>query len=315
VGKYIAKRVVLLVIIIFFVSLASFFLVHLLPGNPAVTILGPNDTPQNAAILNHQLGLDKPLWEQYFIWISHVFQGNLGQSYTTHQTTTNLISQSFPIDIELIVLSQLIAFAVAFPMAMTASRRPNRLFDQVSNSTTFGMLALPPFVIAPVFVLVFAVHWHIFPGPASYVPLTQNLWTNLHTMLLPSIVLAMGSIVVYFRLLRNDLISTLQEDFITMARSKGLSDRRIMWRHALRPSSVSLLASAGVTIGSLIAGTFVVELLLQLPGMGFQLISSINQDDYTVVQGITLVVAVAIVLVNFAFDFLFTVVDPRIARE
>ncbi|HEY3844992.1 MAG TPA: ABC transporter permease [Acidimicrobiales bacterium] len=314
-GKYIAKRVVLLVIIIFFVSLASFFLVHLLPGNPAVTILGPNDTPQNAAILNHQLGLDKPLWEQYFIWISHVFQGNLGQSYTTHQTTTNLISQSFPIDIELIVLSQLIAFAVAFPMAMTASRRPNRLFDQVSNSTTFGMLALPPFVIAPVFVLVFAVHWHIFPGPASYVPLTQNLWTNLHTMLLPSIVLAMGSIVVYFRLLRNDLISTLQEDFITMARSKGLSDRRIMWRHALRPSSVSLLASAGVTIGSLIAGTFVVELLLQLPGMGFQLISSINQDDYTVVQGITLVVAVAIVLVNFAFDFLFTVVDPRIARE
>jgi peptide/nickel transport system permease protein len=315
VGNYIAKRVVLLIIIIFFVSVASFFLVHLLPGNPAVTILGPNDTPQNAAILNHQLGLDKPLWEQYFIWMGHVLRGNLGQSYTTHQTTSSIIGQSFPIDIELIVISQIMAFLVAFPMAMTASRRPNRLFDQVSNSTTFGMLALPPFVIAPVFVLLFAVHWHIFPGPASYVPLSQNLWTNLHAMILPSIVLAMGSIVVYFRLLRNDLIATLQEDFITMARSKGLSDRRIMWRHALRPSSVSLLASAGVTIGSLIAGTFVVELLLQLPGLGFQLISSINQDDYTVVQGITLVVAVAIVLINFGFDFLFTIVDPRIARD
>ncbi len=314
-GRYIAKRVVLLLIIIVFVSVASFFVVHLLPGNPSVTILGPNDTPQNAAILNHQLGLDKPLWQQYFIWISHVFQGNLGQSYTTHQTTTSIISQSFPIDIELIVVSQLMSFAVAFPMAMAASRRPNGIFDQVSNSTTFGMLALPPFVIAPVFVLLFAVHWHIFPGPASYVPLTQNFWSNLHTMLLPSIVLAMGSIVVYFRLLRNDLIATLQEDFITMARSKGLSDRRIMWRHALRPSSVSLLASAGVTIGSLIAGTFVVELLLQIPGLGFQLISSISQDDYTVVQGITLVVAIAIVLVNFAFDFLFTIVDPRIARD
>jgi peptide/nickel transport system permease protein len=116
-------------------------------------------------------------------------------------------------------------------------------------------------------------------------------------------------------LLRNDLISTLQEDFITMARSKGLSDRRIMWRHALRPSSISLLASAGVTIGSLIAGTFIVELLLQMPGLGYQLISAVNQDDYTVVQGITLFVAVAIVLVNFIFDFLFTIVDPRIARE
>jgi peptide/nickel transport system permease protein len=315
VGTYIAKRAVLLVLIVFFVSVAAFFLVHLLPGNPSVAILGPNDTPQNAAILNHQLGLDKPLAVQYFIWIGHVFQGNLGQSFTTHETTTSVISQSYPIDLELIIFSQLMAAVVAVPLAMRASRRPNRLFDQLANSTAFGMLALPPFVIGPVLVLIFAVHWHVFPGPASYVPITQGFWSNIHTMLLPSIVLALGSIVVYFRLLRNDLIATLQEDFITMARSKGLTDRRIMWRHALRPSSVSVLASAGVTIGGLIAGTFVVELLLQLPGLGFQLISAINQDDYTVVQGITLVVAVAVVLINFVFDFIFTVVDPRIARD
>jgi peptide/nickel transport system permease protein len=315
VGRYIAKRVVLLIIIVFVVSVAAFFLVHLLPGNPTVAILGPNDTPQNAAILNHQLGLDESLWQQYFIWIGHVFQGNLGQSFTTHESTTSIIAESFPVDIELIVFSQLIAFVVAIPLAITSSRRPNRLFDQVANSTAFGMLALPPFVIAPVLVLLLAVHWHVFPGPASYVPLTQDFWSNIHTMLLPSIVLALGSIVVYFRLLRNDLIGTLQEDFITMARSKGLSDRRIMWRHALRPSSVSLLASAGVTISSLIAGTFVVELLLQLPGLGYQIIESISQDDYTVVQGITLVVAVAVVLINFVFDFVFTIVDPRIARD
>jgi peptide/nickel transport system permease protein len=315
VTRYIIKRLVLLVIIIFFVSLAAFFLVHLLPGNPAITILGPNATAQNVATVNRELGLSKPLWQQYFIWLGHVFQGNLGQSFTTHQTTTSIISEAFPIDIELIIFSQIIAFAIAFPMAMTAARRPNRLFDQMSNSSTFALLALPAFVIAPVLVLIFAVHWHVFPGPASYVPITQDFWSNIHTMLLPSIVLALGSIVVYFRLLRNDLISTLQEDFITMARSKGLSDRRIMWRHALRPSSISLLASAGVTIGSLIAGTFVVELLLQMPGLGYQLISSVNQDDYTVVQGITLFVAVAIVLINFIFDFLFTIVDPRIARE
>jgi peptide/nickel transport system permease protein len=315
VGRYIAKRLVLLVIIILFVSFATFFLVHLLPGNPTDTILGPNATPQNAAKVNAQLGLNKPLWQQYFIWIGQVFQGNLGQSYTTHQTTWDVIKVSFPIDLELIIFSQIIAFAIAFPMAMRAAKRPNRLFDQASNSTTFAFLALPPFVIAPVLVLLFAVHWHVFPGPASYVPITQDFWSNIHTMILPSIVLALGSIVVYFRLLRNDLISTLQEDFITMARSKGLSDRRIMWRHALRPSSISLLASAGVTIGSLIAGTFIVELLLQMPGLGYQLISSVNQDDYTVVQGITLFVAVAIVLINFIFDFLFTIVDPRIARE
>jgi peptide/nickel transport system permease protein len=314
-GKYIAKRAVLLVIIVFFVSVAAFFMVHLLPGNPTVTILGPNDTPQNAAILNHQLGLDKPLYQQYFIWISHVFEGNLGQSYTTHQTTVSIIKQSFPIDIELIIVSQLMAFLLAFPMAMTASRRPNRLFDQMANSTTFAMLALPPFVVTPVLILLFAVTWHVFPGPSSYVPLTQNLWSNLHAILLPSIVLALGSVVIYFRLLRNDLISTLQEDFITMARAKGLSDRRVMWRHALRPSSISVLASMGVTIAGLIAGTFVVEEQLQIPGLGYQLVYSIGQLDYTVVQGITLVVAVAIVVLNFGFDFIFTVVDPRIARE
>jgi peptide/nickel transport system permease protein len=315
VARYITKRLALLLVIILFVSIASFFLVHLLPGNPTDTILGPDSTPQNVAIVNAQLGLNKPLIEQYFIWVGNVFQGNLGQSYTTHQSTWDVIKNAFPIDLELIIFSQIIAFAIAFPMAMTAAKRPNRLFDQASNSTTFAMLALPPFVIAPVLVLLFAVHWHIFPGPASYVPITQDFWSNIHTMILPSIVLALGSIVVYFRLLRNDLISTLQEDFITMARSKGLSDRRIMWRHALRPSSISLLASAGVTIGSLIAGTFVVELLLQMPGLGYQLVSSVNQDDYTVVQGITLFVAVAIVLINFIFDFLFTIVDPRIARE
>jgi peptide/nickel transport system permease protein len=315
VTRYIIQRVVLLIIIIIFVSIASFFLVHLLPGNPATTILGPNSTPQNVAKVNSQLGLNKPLWQQYFIWIGNVFRGNLGQSFTTHQTTASIIRESFPIDLELIIFSQIIAFAIAFPMAINAAKRPNRLFDQFSNSTTFGFLALPPFVVAPVLVLIFAVHWHVFPGPASYVPLTQDFWSNIHTMILPSLVLALGSIVVYFRLLRNDLISTLQEDFITMARSKGLSDRRIMWRHALRPSSISLLAAAGVTISSLIAGAFVVELLLQMPGVGYQLISSVNQDDYTVIQGLVLFIAVAIVLINFFFDFLFTVVDPRIARE
>jgi peptide/nickel transport system permease protein len=313
--RYIFKRLILLIIIIIFVSVATFFLVHLLPGNPATTILGPNATPQNVATVNRELGLNKPLFQQYFIWMGHVFQGNLGQSFTTHQTTTSIIKESFPIDLELIIFSQIIALALAFPMAMAASRRPNKLFDQASNSATFGLLALPPFVIAPVLVLIFAVHWHVFPGPASYVPITQNFWSNIHTMLLPSIVLALGGIVVYFRLLRNDLISTLQEDFITMARSKGLSDRRIMWRHALRPSSISLLASVGVVISGLIAGTFIVELLLQMPGLGYQLVSSVNQDDYTVVQGITLFVAIAIVLINFIFDFLFTIVDPRIARE
>jgi peptide/nickel transport system permease protein len=315
VAKYLAKRLVALLAILFFVSLGTFFLVHLLPGNPAITILGPNATAHNVAVVDGQLGLNRPLWAQYFVWLGNVLRGNLGQSFVTHETVVSIVTNAFPIDIELVVISQLIAFCIAVPLALTASRRPNKGFDRYSTAGTFALLAMPPFIVAPLLVLLLAVDTHVFPGPASYVPLTQAFWTNIHAMLLPAIVLAIGSIVIYFRLLRNDLIATLQEDFITMARAKGLTDRRILFRHALRPSSVSLLASAGVNIGSLIAGAFVVEYLLQLPGLGYTLVAAISQDDYIVVQGIVLVVAVSVVLVNFLVDFLFSVVDPRIARD
>lgn len=312
---YLVKRFVGLIIILFLISLGTFLLVHLLPGDPTVTILGPNDTAQNRAILLHQLGLNKPLVQQYTIWIGHVLQGNLGQSFITHETVTSAIANAYPIDVELIVISQIIAFAVAIPLALTAARKPNESFDRVATATTFGMLALPPFVVVVVLVLIFSIHLGWFPGPSSYVPISQNFWQNLHAMILPSIVLALASIVVYYRLLRTDLIATLQEDFITMARSKGLSDRRILLRHALRPSSVSLLAATGINIGNLIAGAFVVEILLALPGLGYLLVQSIEQRDYLMVQGVVLVVAVTVLLINFVVDFLFTVVDPRIARE
>jgi peptide/nickel transport system permease protein len=134
-------------------------------------------------------------------------------------------------------------------------------------------------------------------------------------MILPSLAITAGSVAVYYRLFRSDLIATLQEDFITMARSKGLSARWIMWRHAFRPSSTSLLAAAGVNIGALIAGTFIVEYLFALDGLGYSLVVAVNQRDYLVVQGITLVIAIAYVILQFLIDFLFTVVDPRVTRE
>jgi peptide/nickel transport system permease protein len=315
VAKYVAKRLAALVVILFFVTLGTFFLVHLLPGKPAVTILGPNATAHNIAVVNHQLGLDKPLWQQYFVWLGHVLRGDLGQSFVTHQSVVSTIANAFPIDVELIVISQIVAFAVAVPLAIAASRRPARAVDTAATAGTFALLAMPPFIVAPLLVLVFSVDLHVFPGPASYVPIGESFWSNIHAMLLPSIVVAIGSIVLYYRLLRNDLISTLQAGFITMARSKGLSERRLLYRHALRPSSVSVLASAGINIGSLIAGTFVVEFLLQLPGLGYELVVAINQDDYLVVQGIVLVIAVAVVVLNVLVDFLFTVVDPRISLD
>ena len=314
-AKFLFKRALALLGILFLVSVGTFYLVHLLPGNPTVTILGPNDTAHNRAVLMQQMGLDKPLWQQYLIWLGNVLRLTLGQSFITHQSVTSVLSNSFPIDFELIVISQILALGVSIPLAIASAKRPNGILDRVSTTSSFAMLALPPFIIIVLGVLVFSIHFHVFPGPGSYVPFSQNPWSNLHTMILPALVLTIGSVVVYFRLLRGDLISTLQEEYITMARSKGLSDRYIMWRHALRPSSLSLLAAAGLNIGGLVAGAFVVEYLLALPGLGYALVNSINQVDYIVVQGITLFVAVIVVVLNFIIDFLFTLVDPRIARE
>jgi peptide/nickel transport system permease protein len=313
-GRYFLKRLVQLAVVSFIISILVFLLVHLLPGNPVDVILGPDVTPKNVALLDKQLGLNKPLWDQYVTWLNAALHGNLGYSYLNHEPVTHIIATGYPIDVELIVISQVIAFLVAIPLALITSRRPNRPFDNVATTGTFGLLALPPFVVAPIMVAVFAVGLHWFPA-TGFVPISQGLFTNLHDMILPSLALTAGSTAVYYRLLRSDLISTLQEDFITMARSMGLSSRRIMARHAFRPSTFSLLAAAGVTIGGLIAGTFIVEYLFALAGIGYSLVVAVNQRDYLVVQGITLVVAIAYVLLQFIVDFIFTMVDPRVTRE
>jgi peptide/nickel transport system permease protein len=198
-----------------------------------------------------------------------VFHGNLGESYLTHESVSHIIATGFPIDLELIIISQIVAFAVA-------------------------------------------LGW--FPA-TGFTPFSQAPITNIHDMLLPSLALTAGSIAVSFRLLRSDLIATLQEDFITMARSEGLSSRRIMMRHAFRPSLFSLMAAAGVNIGTLIAGAFIVEYLFALNGLGYSIVLAVQQRDYLVVQGITLVVSIAFVVINFVVGFLFTVVDPRVVRE
>lgn len=310
---YLAKRLVTLVVIIFIISILAFLLVHLLPGDPAAAILGPNDTPAARHVLYADLGLNKSLPLQYWTWLDNVFHGNLGESFITKQTVTNAASVAVPIDLELIVVSQIIAIVVAVPLALVAALRPNRAFDRVSTTTTFGLLSIPAFVAATILVLAFATEIHALPA-TGWVPLTQNLSGNLKSVILPAIALAIGSIAIYYRLLRADLISTLQEDFVTMARSKGLSTRYIVLRHALRPSSFSLLAGAGLSIGSLFTGAFVVELLFQLPGLGFQLVSAINSRDYLMVQGMALITAVAFVVINFVVDFLLTLLDPRIRR-
>ena len=315
-GRYLLQRLVTLIAILFVVSIGSFYLIHLLPGDPAFLILGFNYNPVTKAILDAQLGLNQPIYLQYFTWIGHVLHGNLGTSFISHQPVLSTILRAIPIDLEMIVISQIIAFGAAIPLAMRSAKRPDSTLDRLLSAGSFVLLSVPGFIVIVLLVLIVSVKLGIpNTGPSTYVPFMQNPFQNLSSLLLPSITLAVGSFVLYFRVLRSDLTGVLQEEFITMARSKGISQKRIMWRHAFRPASVSLLGSAGVNIGGLLASGFIVQFLLAIPGLGFILVNAINTSDYLLVQGVVLFISGAVVLVNFMFDFIIFFVDPRISRD
>ncbi|HEY1762406.1 MAG TPA: ABC transporter permease [Acidimicrobiales bacterium] len=315
-ARYLLKRLIMLIGIVFVITVGAFYLIHLLPGDPATVILGTGDSPENRIKLYKLLGLNKPVIEQYFVWMKNILHGNLGTSFISGTSVWSTIKEALPIDVEIIVLSQILAFAFALPTAMRSARKPDGVLDRVLSAGSFTLLSIPSFVLIVVLVLVIAIKLGVpHTGVSSYVTLGTDWIANLESLSLPAITLAIGSFVVYYRVLRSDLIATLQEEFITMARSKGISQRRIMWRHALRPSSVALLGTAGVNIGGLLASGFIVQYLLSIPGLGYQLLASIGKSDYLVVQGIVLVVSVGVILINFACDLLTCFVDPRIVRE
>jgi peptide/nickel transport system permease protein len=307
-----------LVAIVFVITVFCFLLIHLLPGDPSQSLLGYSWTPAAGKAYDKSHGLTGPLAWQYWHWLNNALHGNLGYS-NQHYPVTTLLGQGYRVDLELVIYSQVLAFLMAIPLSVYSARRPGGVTDTSSSAFTFGFYCLPAFVLVVWAVRVFCVGNHIFPGPGvspypSGVGFFDFIWTNLKVFFLPSLILALGTLALYYRLLRGEMGMTLQEEFITVARSKGLSTNRILWRHALRPSSITLLTSMGNTIALLITGLFIVELKFQLPGVGEELVGGIPNKDYWLVQGIALITAVTVVVVNFVIDIVTTFVDPRIAR-
>ena len=308
---FVARKVAALVVVLVVVTTLSFLLITLLPGGPAIAVLGPSATKQGIAQFNHEHGLDKPLAVQYGNYLKDVVKGDFGRSYQNGQSVFQAIRQRLPVTLELLLLSQLLAVLVAIPLGILSAYRPDGMLDRVSTTTTFGLLAAPSFVVVVLLVYLFAVKFHFFPA-TGFTPLSANLGENLRSVALPVITLALPEMAAYQRLLRADMIATLQEDFITMAKAKGLPTWRILLRHALRPSTFSVVTVAGLNIGRLIGGTVIVETLFALPGVGDLTIRSIFSRDYTLVQGCVLVIAVGYVVINFVVDMLYAVVDPRV---
>src|SRR5580704_15612623 len=308
---FVARRLLYLIPVLLAVSLLTFLIASLLPGDLAYVILGDQATPDKVAALRHDMGLDQPILWRYLSWLGHVLQGDFGRSFRTGQTVLQVVSERLPVSLELMFLAELGALAIGIPLAIACAVRSGSAFDRFMTGSAFSMLSVPAFLSAILLIYLFAVELRWLPA-TGYVPFAEDPIGNLRCFVLPALTLALGEWPVLMRVLRSDMIATLQEDYIQMAKAKGLKPWRILLVHALKPSSLTLVTVTGINIGRLIGGALIVETIFALPGLGRLLVGAIYARDFIILQGVVLFVAVGFVIVNFIVDMLYAVLDPRI---
>lgn len=313
--RRIGARLTHLLLVLVAVTFLSFVVVDLLPGDAAVVVAGDNATPDQVQQVREQLQLDRPLVVRYVDWLGGVVTGDLGQSFRTGQPVADALAERIPVSLELTIIAQVLALLVAVPLAIYSAYRPGRLLDRASMTAGFGGAAMPQFVLGMVLIVLFAGGFSSILPATGFTPFFDDPVANLRSIVLPCLTLMVAEAAVYRQLLRSDMISTLQEDFILMARSKGLSPRTILLRHALRPSSFSLITLSGLNIGRLLGGTVIVETLFAIPGLGQLIVQAVFNRDYMLLQGALLFVAVAYVVINMLIDLLYLFLDPRVRRD
>jgi peptide/nickel transport system permease protein len=319
--RYVAFRLLSLVPVMLAVTFTTFIMLSLLPGDPAVTILGSGATPEAIEEFREDNRLDDPVTTRYFRWLGGAAKGDLGESPFLREPISDGLARTLPISLQLMFYAQLFALGVAIPVGIYTAYRAGQRVDNVISTTAFGVLAIPNFVLAILLIFfvalggfsLFGRDWGMSILPATgHVPISESIVDHFRHWALPVLALGSGQAVVYMRLLRTDMITTLQEDFINVAKAKGMSNRRILLMHALRPSSFTLLTVAGVNLGALVGGSLILELIFNVPGVGTYLATAIFQRDWLVVQGVVVALAVGFVFANFAVDIIYAILDPRI---
>lgn len=289
-------------------------LVRLLPGDPAVTLL-PYGTPEQHAALRESLGLSDNIFVYYFKWLGDFLQGDFGYFYSASSSEgaqiSTLISNVLPRSALIMVYTMIFSLIVSIPIAVAMAFKADGRFDRITSNVMFATSSIPNFAVALILMYLFSVQFEIFPA-VGYTPMADSFPEHLKSVALPVFSLSVGLIATLTRLLRTDMIATLKEDFVTMASSKGLSDRYILWRHAFRPSSLTLMTSAALNMGSLIGGAVIIESIFALDGFGLLLTTSLNSRQYLGIQSLVALVTVFYVLFNAIVDTFYAVVDPRI---
>ncbi|EJL20160.1 ABC-type dipeptide/oligopeptide/nickel transport system, permease component [Brevibacillus sp. BC25] len=308
---FIIRRLLLTIPILLLVSIMTFSLIHMIPGDPARVILGEEATPEAYAALRTELGLDQPIVVQYFSWLGKVVTGDLGISITDRVPVADLIMQRLPATVELTIGTFLVAILIAFPAGILAAVRRGTWIDYTSTFTALGGMSIPSFWLAMMMIIFFAVENQWLPS-SGYVPFSENPTQNLMAMILPCLATGLRESAVLMRMLRSSLLDVVSMDFIRTAKAKGLNEARTILGHALRNAMVPVVTTSGLMIAGLLGGLVITESIFSIPGFGRLIVESVFKRDYVTVQGAILVSAILVVLVNLIVDILYAVIDPRI---
>jgi len=306
--RFILGRLIQLIPVLLGITLIAFLLLRVLPGDPATLILGQRGTAEDIARLTTQLGLDRPLWQQYLSFLGDMLRGSFGRSIAYRTAVGPLILDRLWATLELVGLSTLLAVAMAVPLALLSALRKGRIPDLVIKVVFVMLMSMPAFWLGILLVLLLALVFPLFPV-SGY---GTGLLDRLHHLFLPAFVIAVGTAALTIRSLRSSVIEVMKADYIDTARAKGLRGLTVLFRHILRNSLISTISVLGVHTSWVIGGTVVVESVFAVPGLGYLLVSSISARDYPLVQGLTVTFAVLVVIINLLTDIGYAIADPRV---
>jgi len=309
--RYLLGRLRRLAIVLVAVSLLTFLLINVLPGDIAYDIAGMDASEAEVQAIRADLGLDRPVMLRYFEWLGDVLTGDWGESYRTGEPVLEAVMSRFPVSLQLMIVAQLFALLLALPLGVLSAYRSGHRLDRTIAVVGFASVSMPAFMMAILLILFFALYLGVLPA-TGYEPFSEGFWANMKTMILPALSFALAEWTILMRTLRAEMIGVLQEDYIALARAKGLPDWRILFVHALRPSSFSLITLLGLQVGNLIGGSIIIESIFGIPGVGRLLINAIYARDFIIIQGCVMFIAFAYVLANFLVDVAYALLDPRI---
>lgn len=309
--RYILKRVLSVIPVLLVVAVVVFALIHLTAGDPAGIMLGDNATPEDIARLRTELGLDRPLIAQFWIWFRNLLRGDLGDSIFLHRPVLQAIIERAEPTLMLTAMSLLVAVIIGVPTGVISAVKRNTWIDRLFLTTGLLGASIPSFWLGLGLIYVFAVSLAKLPS-AGYQPIADGLWGCIRYLILPSLALGFPNSALITRITRSSMLDVLDQDYVRVARAKGLSVNKVVLRHALRNALVPILTVVGLTFATLMGGAVVTETVFNIPGVGRLVVQSVTRRDYPVIQGIVLAIASLYVFINLVVDVLYTVVDPRI---